>query len=140
MLPPGEEPHGREQIERSLPALGAVSPPRAAPTASPAFGLWRGAHLGKEQFRASAVEALRADPVTRLHLRDEGIESVGVLVGEEQLCVRLGTDELSTMREWDAKEGVSVGTRESRKVMSVCMDLHAARHFTAAASVDGSLK
>ena len=30
--------------------------------------------------------------------------------------------------------------RESRKVMRCCMDLHAVRGFTAAASVDGSLK
>ena len=61
-----------------------------------------------------------------------------VLLGEERLRVQLGEDELSTMRQWDTREGVSVGTPESRKVMRCCMDLHAARGFTAAASVDGS--
>ena len=78
--------------------------------------------------------------MARLHLRDEGMESVGIVVGSERIRVRLDPEERSVMSERDAKEGVSVGTRESRKVMQCCMDLHAARRFTAAASVDGSLK
>ena len=133
-LPPGmDTPQGCDVTVRGLTGIGAVEAPRAGPVHT-ANALWRGTH-GAEQYAASSVAALSCDPVARLHLRDEGVETVGVLVGGSRLSVRLGADELSTMRARNETDGGSVGMRESRMAMQCCMDLHAVRHFTAAASV-----
>jgi hypothetical protein len=122
-LPGGRDtPQGCEETARSLAGLGEIARPRQATPPPTTHRLWRG-EQGGEQYRCSSVAALCADPVARLHLRDKGFESVGVLVGDAQLRVCLGADELSVMSERDVAEGVSVGVRESRKVMRCCMDL-----------------
>ena len=71
-----------------------------------AFGCW------------VAVYNVASVAVARLHLRDEGVESAGVLVGDAQLRVRLGADERAAMRERDAVEE-DVGDQDERWMKSL---------------------
>ena len=142
IMPAGmSEPMSKQDTDLFVGDVSQSSVATSITYMTAACNLWKDANLGHEQYDAIANPALRGDPVARLFLRDEGFEGqMGVMVGSDNLRVRLGRDERSVMQERALTEGASTGVLESYKAFRCAMDLHAARHFTAAASVDGSLK
>jgi hypothetical protein len=129
----------REEVESAVSRVGEARD--GEPEVHDPQGLWsvRGiSPSDPEQYTASALAAIRADPVLRLHLRSKVLEEGGSVATQAGVRVSMDARERAVMAERGG-DGVSRATRETRQALWCALDLHARHHFTRAAAVDGSM-
>ena len=111
------------------------------PTRPKLTGMWAGFFRNDtEQYAASNVQAIRADPVLRLHLRSKLAECGGGMRDRDGVVVKVDDQERTVMREKNVATGETAGTTQTTQALWAALDLHAHHHFTHAAAVDGSVK
>ena len=139
-IKPAEMPDGWTAVPTTLEEIRRLMPNLRAGQAATRTGLWNLAETlqDPEGYKATATPGIGADPVLRLFLRDEALESGEAVRGAEgTVAVTMDRQERNVLLE--IKEGSSNAVRESREALNIALDLHAAHHFDAAAAVDGSM-